>query len=299
MSRQEFPERRKLHKEGLNDTKIAENLSVSPSAIQRWRKKRGLPSNFDRNSDLCTDVSLKPTKNLGYFCGLVIGDGSIKHAKKTRNYRIRVCSTKTELIKVFKFSANKLGLKVHKWMTETETVFSSGKVKQYFACVDSKILYEKLNPYKLDNQKFDIPQFLTTDESRKGFLSGFFDAEGGTSGKEVRADSKWRSNLEKIRHLLNKYGISATIYPRPRENPTRYRIRIFRIDSVKKFHKLIGFSLERKRENLRRIINKIPNREIVNGLLSDCCEAKVTKLKSNRYKCSNCGRLTSTHSEEV
>lgn len=293
MSERKFPERWELYEEGLNDSKIASKVGVSPSAIQRWRRKRGLTSNFNRNSDLCTDVSLEPTRNLGYFCGLVIGDGSLKYAKKTRNYRIKVNSTKTELVRVFESSANKLGLKVHKWMTESETSFSSSKVTQYGACVDSKILYEKLKSYKLDNHKFDIPRFLSTNESEKGFLSGYFDSEGGTSGKEVRADSKWKSNLEKVKRLLIKNGISATIYPRPRENPTRYRIRIFRHKSIKRFAKLVNFRIERKRENLKRIVDKIPSREIVGGLSSGCCRAKITRLKSNRYKCLNCGKLTS------
>jgi hypothetical protein len=58
-----------------------------------------------------SEVEVRPTREWGYFCGLIIGDGYVY--KNRRNYLIAIRSTKKELIEIFCDSAEKIGLKPH------------------------------------------------------------------------------------------------------------------------------------------------------------------------------------------
>lgn len=205
----EFPEREKLYKEGLNDGEIARELGKSSNTIHSWRERRGFLPNVNPGGQPY-QISLIPTKELGYFCGLVIGDGSLYFSKRTRNYNICLESTKKEIVEIFCKSAKKLGLNPLGIYTREKTrKFPDGSIRTDLtkaALVSSKILYDALKPYKQNDFKWEIPKFLTTEESLFGFVGGIFDAEGNIAENGIAISSKHDENLINLKRVFKKLG---------------------------------------------------------------------------------------------
>ena len=154
-------------------------------------------------------IDLKPNRELGYFCGLIIGDGWI-YRQKSRNYIIAVESTKKDIINQFAKSAIRLGLNPSRiYIREKTRKFPNGEIRTdilYKVIVNSKILYDAIRPYKQNDFRWGIPKFLTTEESLFGFIGGFFDAEGSTTQEGIIIGSKWNENLINLKELLRKLG---------------------------------------------------------------------------------------------
>ena len=214
----------------LSQSKIAGRFSVDQSAVCKYMKRHKIsarhngftPWNKGKHGVFSKDalcrmseanikkIDLTPTKELGYFCGLVIGDGSLYHSKRTRNYNISLESTKKEIVEVFCKVAKKLGLNPLGIYTRKKTrKFPNGSIRtdlMKLAMVSSKVLYDALRPYKQKDYHWDIPKFLTTKESLFGFLGGIFDAEGSRSTTGLSIDSKHKENLAKLKDLLQELG---------------------------------------------------------------------------------------------
>lgn len=165
--------------------------------------------------------SLEPTRQLGYFCGLVLGDGTV--FCKNSHHRISIKSTKTQILEQFEKYAKLFGLRPY-WFTDVETrKFPNGTVRtdrMWMVSVSSKVLSEALKQCKKEDYFFHIPVFLNTKESLWGFIEGFFDAEGSVH-YDVRlkngicslsVSSKHRQNLSPIQQLLFEFGIRSVIY---------------------------------------------------------------------------------------
>jgi len=202
------------------------------------------------------EILIEPTKDWGYFCGLVLGDGTVYEAK-TKNYRIAIESTKKELVESFREVAKAIGLNPTNIHTRNKTrVFPNGSKRediQYSSCVSCKQVYKLLRSCKLPNYKFVIPKFVfENDEALSGFLQGFFDAEGGVLNDKKRnhtriyAYSKHSSNLEQIKEALHKIGIHSTIYQQDHEAGVYIISHLDRMQFAKK----VGFRLESKRAKL-------------------------------------------------
>jgi DNA-binding transcriptional regulator YiaG len=204
-----FPKRWKLYKKGFNDNQIAKILGVARNTICSWRKRRGLPPNAKAGGQ-SYKISLESTKELGYFCGLVIGDGFLWLNKNSHNYQICIESTKEKIVQVFCEIAKKLGLNPLGIYTREKTrKFPNGKIRtdiNYAAIVNSKILFNALRPCKQENYHWTIPKFLTTKESLFGFLGGIFDAEGSCTSTSIMIASKHNENLIQIKNLLRELG---------------------------------------------------------------------------------------------
>jgi len=106
-------------KKELSQREIAERINVDQSTICKFMKKHAIPARhygftpwnkgkhgifsketLHRISKASTrKINLKPTRELGYFCGLIIGDGFIHFNRISRNYEIRMQSTKKKYSK--------------------------------------------------------------------------------------------------------------------------------------------------------------------------------------------------------
>jgi intein/homing endonuclease len=115
---------------------------------------------------------------------------------------------------------------------------------QCFLC--SRVVYDTLRPYKLPDYHFAIPTFIQTENSKKGFLCGFFDAEGSVNKvtRSIEVGSKHRENLVQIGKLLKEFSIGFHIY---RNGNTGWRLIIGKKGSVQRYKEIIGFGLERKK----------------------------------------------------
>ena len=248
---------KKLISEHKSYREIATILKRSKSSVEQHAFNLGLTE-----SGKGRYFSLSPTKELGYLCGLIAGDGWLD--KNSRNYSIHVVTTRVEFAWHTARAMNRVGLSPVLGERLGTRTFPNGTTrtdKMFSVIANSKILYEALRPYKRAYY-WRIPKFLTTDESLRGFLQGIFDAEGsapppsGIGGGAIRLVQKSKSHILIIKKLLGKYGISCQVHP------TRncWRLNICGKENKKRFYELIGFGLDYKQKKLEEDLTayKIP-----------------------------------------
>lgn len=243
-----------LYEQRLNDAQIAQKFELDPSTIRHWRRSRGLKPNCSRGQ--INKVSLEPTEELGYLCGLIMGDGSIYFARKTRNYRIIFSSTKKEFIELASEAIRKIGLRTCSTESMRTRRFPNGEVrtdKEYRVQANTKILYQALISYKGNkNKSWGIPKFLSTREGLVGFLKGIYDAEGSATTNIFRKQlwicitSKFKEGLLEVKEILHKMGIDATLV----EGKNCCWLYTLRKKSQRRFAELVGFNLSWKKDKL-------------------------------------------------
>jgi len=209
----------------------------------------------------CIPVDLSPTDNLGYFTGLMFGDGCIcyQNAERTKNYDMRVFTTDQQLATAFINSCKKFGLNT----TVQQSNFKGIKWGRYYdqnniiVSVYSKILFDFLCPYKKANSAWIYPENYKSEEFVKGFLRGIYDAEGSVSGhggKNIRIDfcQKFSENVLKVKELLSQLGIQSNFYAGKGRNIAK--LAIYKKEYIEKYAKTIGFSMPRKTGKLNLLI---------------------------------------------
>jgi len=209
---------------------------------------------------ICKEISLEPTRKLGYFCGLTLGDAAL-FKTKGRNYGVRLESTDNELAVCFYDAVKKAFPNLNpffrtrqkiRYFPQCDKKYDS---KTILVTVYSKRLYEALRPFKGKDFHWTIPTFLPSVESKIGFLQGIFDAEGSIhipNGRKRKLPtatlySKHRDNLWQVKILLNKFGIRSSL---PKNKLIRCCLELRGIDTVTVFKTIIGFNLPRKRSKL-------------------------------------------------
>lgn len=202
--------------------------------------------------------SLEPTRDLGYFCGLIIGDGSLRKAK-SRNYTITICSPDQDLINIFKELASSFNFNVLSYERQKARPFPNGSIyhgEYTQAIMNSKEFYQALRPYKRKDFQWRIPHFLTTTESLKGFIEGLFDAKGTIyihNGKycSMRISSKHKEGLLEIQSILKNYGIKSSI-----AKSHIHQLIIEDRPSIKLFKRNFTLRLHRKNQKLQEYEDK-------------------------------------------
>jgi len=241
----------------MSITELPRALSVAGVATNGWERNR-------KGQFVAKRIELKPTFWMGYFCGLVLGDGSLASAK-TRNYQIAVESTKKELRRQFIKAVRKISpaVAVFQRQGRVSRSFPNGVRREdmhYSAVINSKKLYQVLRPFKKEDSIWEIPTFLTSRASLRGFLRGIFDAEGCVVLNSSRGrwypflvlSSKHQSNLNPIAWLLLRFGIFSHTR---RTWAGRFELKISDRDSLKRFAKFINFGLDRKRKKMNEGLN--------------------------------------------
>jgi len=200
-------------------------------------------------------LSLMPTRNLGYFCGLIIGDGSI-YRQETRNYRITFATPDPDLVQVINSLAYSFSLKVHQYTRQRKRQFPNGstyKGSYEQMTIDSKILYTALRPFKMKNHQWRVPTFLTTKEAKIGFVEGLFDAEGHIvfTHKKVNCSlvisSICKEGLKQVQVFLRKLRIKAILR---KARGYIYLLSIHDKRSVRQFRNIFELRLQRKKRKL-------------------------------------------------
>lgn len=202
--------------------------------------------------------SLAPTKELGYLCGLILGDGWIIKTKSL-NYLIGFETTKEEFAALINKAIRDVKLHPYSSTRMKTRKFPNGEIRtdlNYGVNTNSKVLYQALLPYKGTKIKpWKIPAFLSTNESLIGFLQGIYDAEGSAilstpGGKAwgrsawIKLSSKFQASLLEVRSLLDNFGIKTC--PKIAYSPNSYKLIIARSDCRRKFFTMIGFKLSWK-----------------------------------------------------
>ena len=184
---------------------------------------------------------------LGYLSGLVVGDCSL-FAQKSRNYGIRLETTDKELASQF--------CKTIKTLNPFQKIFSYHRIHGFskklsiIKIINSKELYERFRPYKKADYHWEIPSFLQDIESKRGFLKGIFDAEGGIYAPTkshckpyLYLFSKHEDNLRQIAYLLSEFKIESKIW---HVKKNECELSIGKKEGRRLFSQIIGFRLPRK-----------------------------------------------------
>lgn len=236
-----------LYKKGLSDVGIAKQLEISRESIRNWRHSRGLSRNHPLGRTP-KPFDFSPTRDLGYLCGLMMGDGWLYKGA------VFLSTTSREFEEIVADSMKRVGL----YPTRSERIRNIRVGSRLYANktfyrvqAASKNLFEALHPCK---QKgiWEIPPFLTTDESLLGFLQGIYDSDGyvNSSGYThvIVLTSGHEKNLLKVSSLLCKFRINPTNIYKHRNS---FDLRIGRKRDVFMFSQLVGFKLSWKKEKLK------------------------------------------------
>jgi intein-encoded DNA endonuclease-like protein len=233
------------------------SLSLSPGTIRHWlvgdRKLR------HRNLFMP-----KPSRALSYIIGSNIGDG----CTLPQNWIVELAVTDRDFAETFNNQMAKLFNRYNpnKILVRRE----AGRLPIYIVKYSSKQLFEllRLPLDKLLEIAFAFP---------RDFLRGFFDAEGhvdvGVSRSlklSVGAENSGKRLLMRVRLLLIQLNIGSRLY-RKREagsikiirnesfmmKRTSYSLVVGRLDDVKRFAKMINFSIYRKAKKLEDTLSII------------------------------------------
>jgi len=193
-------------------------------------------------------------KELAYLIGAFIGDGY--YARPDKYGHTRICFSSSDKEFVFKIkdiiknifsldtglSIDKLSLKNPSWRDHYRT--------------SSRSLYRLLMAYLPD--KNSVPSFVRGGslQIKSGFLSGFFDAEGGVCISTIKSRNAidrrlycHNSNLRllyEVKSYLKEMDIDSFI----QNGKGAYSLNVWGYKNLVNFKNLIGFTINRKEEKL-------------------------------------------------
>jgi hypothetical protein len=180
---------------------------------------------------------------LGYIAGAIYGDGWVNtRLLKNKAYRIDFYNKDEEYLGVF--------------LTFLHIFFDfqiSYRRNCYTITINSKRLWNLLSPYKYKS-RYKIPNWLTTEEEKAGFISGLFDTDGCVYKKNIPLclTSKYIENLYQIQSILNDFGIASHIKPIYKDSLARLYIKGY--ENKKIFSEKINFHHPQKIKTMKKIL---------------------------------------------
>ncbi len=248
---------------GLGPARIASqlhdtySLRVSPGTLRHWIVGDRKP---EHNTQLKNVFKQEPSRALSYIIGANIGDG----CTLTKNWCVKLEVTDFDFASTFN---NSMATLFSRSVPNKILVrkFKSERLPLYVVKYSSKQLVGllRLPLRRLLELAFAFP---------REFLRGFFDAEGHVDISAKRffslaagAENSDRTLLAKVRLLLGReFGIGSRIERKRergslmiirgrsfRKRRTSYSLMIRRLDDLKKFERIVGFSIKRKNQKLR------------------------------------------------
>ncbi|MEM4527173.1 MAG: LAGLIDADG family homing endonuclease, partial [Nitrososphaerota archaeon] len=254
-----------LRRQGLGYKRIKKKIkelydvSLSTSTINYWCRNICSPFNGIRIPSI---DFLEPSPELSQVIGVVAGDGwAVK--KKNGRHIVGAGAKDKDFIEEFSRCLGKV-------LRRDPPKPRQEKDGRLAVEVESKALYELLKK-PLDINKI-APYVEHCEECMRSFVRGFFDSEGGI-GKDGRiyCYNTDIQLLQYVKKILNLLGIrttepkmcvkkGTTILDRrngktyaARKN--EYRIYI-RMPDLPRFHKLIGFTIQKKQRRLEEYLKK-------------------------------------------
>jgi intein-encoded DNA endonuclease-like protein len=256
---------RKLRKRGLSYTKIREEIYrkygvwIDATTISNWLRGESSPYNGRRIPSL---ELLKPSEDLGYVIGVVLGDGYT--SEKSHGHVIGLGAKDKEFVKDF---GRRLGNVLGREPIRPKFKEVVGK---YYVEAVSRTLYELLRkPVGLKRIKKYVEH---CKKCAAAFLRGLFDSEGHVSKRGCII--LYNTNYEVLvyaQRLLRKFGIESTgPWPHKRKGTTMHDPRTGKqykankdcyyiyilAKSLPKFYRHIGFTVRRKQRRLEEYLRR-------------------------------------------
>lgn len=242
-----------LHHLKRLEIKRRDRSSAAKEGVKAGRiiiKKHTIPNNLKLNEDL------------SYILGVIAGDGYIDYNDKRQTYFIGLSATDKGFVDKFRKNLFEF------FKIKPTNEFRKSKVKnwndQYIARLCSKEACDFINSIgDFKKANWAVPEMIKNSDEKVqcSFLRGFFDSEGEIDKKSGRigATSMNLVGLNEIGDLLMDLGIRYTIIKkkdlRPNTNQ-KYVLRIHDKNSISLFYSLIGFTIQRKQNILKRILFK-------------------------------------------
>ncbi|RLF04249.1 MAG: hypothetical protein DRJ64_07210 [Thermoprotei archaeon] len=230
-----------------------EYLDIPKSTLYYWKHKINKPP--------IARWRAKPSKELAYIIGVLLGDGFLHSRRKSNKYEIEILVTDYEFAEEFsKAMAKVLGKNFKtpgRWWRRPNFWIVNYRSKAFYQWFKHQTL-ETLKPYIEYNK-----------ETIKYFLRGLYDSDGTNYRcKQIFLANSNLKLLQYAQHLLRKYFniVSRGPYLNVRAGSIRirkdgmiikanhdtHRIAVFRRRDVERFLKEIGFSIREKQLGLPR-----------------------------------------------
>ncbi len=240
-------ELRNLIERSFTIPKISKILNVPYNTTLRVVKK------YFKN-EYYRSVKIKPhkltskeklmTPELSYVIGVMFGDGYFAE----RSIRLGVidrdfCDYFAENIK--------------KWLNKKTSLLESIKRKRrYFICVlYSKDVRDFL--FSIVREGY-LPKQIISSQNEQilcSFIKGFSDSEGSVSEKyRIRLSNKNKNLLLEIKKILIKLGFNDDHLHIYSDRNDVYNLSITSLPNIRQFNEKIGFTIERKRIKLNRLV---------------------------------------------
>jgi intein-encoded DNA endonuclease-like protein len=253
---------------GLSIRQIGKLVGRSKEIVVRWMKRYGIPRR--PVGDRPDHVNLSYSPELAYVFGVCKGDGSVHADLKRKSYYISLGCMDKDFADEFRRCLEKIiekRIKVY--------LCSNG---QYLVRIRSKMLYEFLK-----NNPMQLAEMFPRE-----FVRGLADSEGSAClvrkrmklGRTYIYPKVSISNnnvglLLEVKKRLMGLGIEARVYLSKEGKGTRktnYELDIAKRDFVLKFSKLIGFSINRKREVFENYFQTVKTEAIVMPLVQSLAQ---------------------------
>jgi YHS domain-containing protein len=253
-----------------------------------------------------------------YLLGLIKGDGCVSKSHNPYGYRVSLNCIDKEIIIKFIDYCNKLGIKtwnIHKQIRNNKPMYYIGFSNKKFWHWYHSLTIKDIEKIVTKNKKTMIE-----------FVKGFYDAEGclslRKSNKYINARLLLSNNnkelINLIVRLLKTLNIEVSTITKYKKN---YNLYICDTDMIKKWIKLIGFSIKRKQKLqdkfmtghtykwsdeekaiIKKYYGKIPTKKIANimkyrngnGIIGKArrmgLRVKPHKIEYINLKCPTCNR---------
>ncbi|MFB6200080.1 MAG: LAGLIDADG family homing endonuclease [Candidatus Nanohaloarchaea archaeon] len=266
--RKRLKERRK--EKGLSQRELGRKLGKTQAAVSKLEKdERDIRKNFledliqelnlgksflhsycmGKNFNLPTELDPELAQILGYFAG----DGSFDSERLNFHEKDReVAERYRELLE------KKFGCKTSVKFREDKNYYS---LRAFGKPLVRLLKKEFPGLRKSRNTEFPEKIMLADDEVVSGFIRGFYDAEGHCSESRGRIgiSANNKKFMTQLQQSLTRIGVisSLQLYDNS-ENPysdnTRYTVSISDQASVTAFKNKIGFTADRKKKELEKIV---------------------------------------------
>ena len=263
----------RLRAEGLSCRMIAERLSVNPDTVYDWVKGRSsplgpeprvAPTPRSRPNTHCYSrrTELRPSPELAYVIGVVLGDGcACRHGDK---YMIVLRAKDMEFVEEFaRCLSNVIERPVKTRLDKRRGLYHArASCKELYKILKKPVDSERLRPYVEHYQ-----------ECISAFLRGFFDTEGCVrEDGHICVINTDLALLTYVKELLGRLGVettgiqlhhaTGTVFSAPDGNgETRTRRKdVYRLRISKKsnhiFLQRIGLTIHRKRRRLEEHVRR-------------------------------------------
>lgn len=217
-------------------------------AISRWRKI------LDKEKEFISKNSVKNKYLKARLLGYLAGDGNVsirRDNKGTIHHEIRFFPDHESLIRPFVEAFEKV---------YNKTPVLKKLKNHYILRIYSKVsVLDILKSGDLSTLSWSIPLDIIDKQSKKEWLSAFFDSEAYVGKDRITIGSVNKRGIEQIQALLREFNIDSRIYNYKQKNKNWNDVSILIIlkrEDRMNYLKYIGFNHSLKTEKLKSYLTK-------------------------------------------